>query len=75
MEVDSTADRYCPSSLVNESEPSFHVPPCCTYTSVTTNGFRDLIAANHGDESNPVQADRGRSDEIFTDTSWMSACL
>src|SRR5213080_522216 len=30
---------YCVKSLVNESEPNFHFPFCCTETSVTKNGL------------------------------------
>src|SRR6185503_20682708 len=32
------ADSYW-RSLVNDSEPSFHAPFCCTYTSVTMKGL------------------------------------
>lgn len=30
---------YCVKSLVNESEASFHIPLCCTYTSITMKGL------------------------------------
>ncbi len=36
--ADGPNDDYC-RSLVNESEPNFQAPLCCTYTSVTTKGF------------------------------------
>jgi len=34
-----TSSTYGLSSLVKESEASFRVPPCCTYTSVTMKGL------------------------------------
>lgn len=64
---------YC-NSLVNESEPNFQAPFCCTYTSVTTKGLVTSLPPT-------TASSRIRFNTIAvepmnrTDASKISACL
>src|SRR5829696_7345938 len=72
--IGSDPCHYGPSSLVNDSDPNFQAPLCCTYTSVTTKGLVTSLP--------PTTATRRilfRRMAVVpmnrTDTSWISTFL